>query len=574
MRGSWAWLAALALLVGLATGIADVVFHLLTRWFTQLFSGGTGTIPAGEGINSFVPWLGRYFLLFAPVIGGLLYGFITWRFGPGVRGSGVPEVMYAVSRDECRIPPRIALVKPLASALCIGSGGSLGREGPAVQTGAALGALAGRRFGISGERLRLLAACGAAGGISALLNTPIAGVIFSLELILRDFEAESFGAVVLSSVTAAVIGRGLIGEGIFFDFPEFSISSPVEYLFYAGLGVLAAGISVAFIRVRFGAEDAADRLWRGPEWARPAVGGVLLGAILFLLPEMYGSGYGVLENAVHGEYVFGFLLLLLVGKMVATSVTFGIGGSGGVFGPLLFMGAMLGSAYGGVAERFLPGLTGTPGTYGLVGMAAMFAGAAQAPFTAVITVFELTGEYSLILPLMAAVAVSTVISRLLTLDTVYLLKLHGRGIYLDSFRQEGWMQRITVRDAMYPAPEPVASEASLEKLAARFADEQVLALPVTDPGGALRGTVSSVEVEKALANGEHSVTALGLTRTAATLDPGQTLDEALGKLVRRASGGLPVVNPEDGEIVGWLSNRDVLRAYSDFGERDRADEGI
>lgn len=574
MRGSWAWLAVLALLVGAVTGFADVVFNLLVRWFTRLFSGGTGTIPAGEGLNPLVPWLGKYFLLFAPVVGGLLYGLLTWRFGPGVRGSGVPEVMYAVSRDECRLPPRIALVKPLASALCIGSGGSLGREGPVVQTGATLGSLAGRRFGISGERLRLLAACGAAGGISALFNTPIAGVVFALELILRDFEAESFGAVVISSVTAAVIGRGLIGEGVFFDFPEFSISSPVEYLFYAGLGVLAAVVSVAFIRVRFGAEDAADRLWRGPEWARPAVGGLLLGAILFFLPQMYGSGYGVLESAVSGEYVFGFLLLLLVGKMVATSVTFGIGGSGGVFGPLLFMGAMLGTAYGGAAERLLPGLTGTPGTYGLVGMAAMFAGAAQAPFTAVITVFELTGEYSLILPLMAAVALSTVISRLLTLDTIYLLKLHGRGIYLDSFTQEGWMHQITVGEAMHPAPEPVSPQTSLEKLASRFADEQILALPVLDSGGTLRGTVTSVGVEKALVSGDHSVTASGLARPTTTLEPGQTLDEALNGLVRRASGGLPVVNPEDGEIVGWLSNRDVLRSYSSSGEQDHSQQDL
>ena len=235
--------------------------------------------------------------------------------------------------------------------------------------------------------MRLLVACGAAAGISATFNAPIAGVFFGLELILRDFEVESFGAVVLASVVADIIGRAAFGSHPFLVLPAFTLSSPWEFPLYAGLGVLAAVVGVAFIRVLYGTEDLCDRLWRGPLWLRPGVGGLVLGVLLVGLPQMYGVGYPVLERAIRGEYVLGFLGLLLVGKIVATSLTIGIGGLGGVFAPSLFMGAMLGSAYGDLMHQVLPGIAGQAGAYGVIGMAAVFAGVAQAPITASIIIF-------------------------------------------------------------------------------------------------------------------------------------------------------------------------------------------
>ena len=235
----------------------------------------------------------------------------------------------------------------------------------------------------------------------------------------------------LSSVTAAAIGRAAFGSAAFLSLPPFTLHSPVEYLLYAGLGVLAVVVGLGFVKVLYRGEDAADRLWAGrPDWLRPGVGGVLLGLLLLAVPQMYGVGYPVLERAVGGHEVLLALLGLLVAKVLATSLTMWIGGSGGVFAPSLFMGAMLGTAYGDVFHRLLPGLVHSPGAYGLVGMGAVFAAAARAPITGVLIIFELTGDYGIILPLMLAVVTATAVSGVVSPDTIYTLKLRRRGIDL------------------------------------------------------------------------------------------------------------------------------------------------
>ena len=220
--------------------------------------------------------MGVWYLLLVPVIGGLIYGPIVARFAPEARGHGVPEVMLAVSRMGGRIRPQVPFVKSVASALCIGTGGSVGREGPIVQIGSALGSVLGQAARVSDQRLRLLVACGAGAGISATFNAPIAGVFFALEVILRDFETQSFGVVVLSSITAAAVGRAAFGTHRVSASAHIRLASSVEYPLFAVLGVLAAVWGVVFIRVLYGSEDLADRVWRGPEWLRPGVGGLLL----------------------------------------------------------------------------------------------------------------------------------------------------------------------------------------------------------------------------------------------------------------------------------------------------------
>jgi CIC family chloride channel protein len=356
-------------------------------------------------------------VVLAPAVAGLLYGPLICRYAREARGSGIPEVMRAVAQNGGRIRPAVAVVKSLASAICIGGGGSVGREGPIVQIGSALGSSLGQRLRVAEPRLKLLVACGAAGGISATFNAPIAGVLFALELLLRDFSAESSGVVLLASVTADVIGRAAFGPAPFLSLPPFAPPSLAEYAFYAGLGLCAAVVGVAFIRVLYGLEDLADRVWRGPEWLRPAVGG--LGLVLLVLPEMYGVGYPVLESGIREQYGPGLLIVFLIGKIVATSLTIAIGGSGGVFAPTLFMGAMLGTAYGGLLHAAWPALTVPAGAYGLVGMGAVFAAAARAPMTAVISILELTGEYQIILPLMLAVALAAGTGHLLSRDTIF-----------------------------------------------------------------------------------------------------------------------------------------------------------
>jgi CIC family chloride channel protein len=564
--------------VGVGAGLGAIAFRYLIGGFTRLFSGHGDYSAAGHVANPLVPWLGRWFVVLAPVAGGLLYGPLIDRFAREARGHGVPEVMAAVAERGGRIRPQVAVVKSLASALCIGAGGSVGREGPIVQIGSALGSSLGQLVRVPESRLRLLVACGAAGGISATFNAPIAGVFFALELILGDFQAESFGMVVLASVTAAAMSRAAFGAHAFLALPAFQLRSPVEYPLYGLLGLGAALAGIGFVRVLYGLEDVMDRLWRGPEWLRPAAGGLLLGGLLLVLPQLYGVGYPVLEGAIQGRYLLGMLLVLLVGKVAATSLTIAIGGSGGVFAPSLFMGAMLGTAYGLALGHLLPLLAGPAGAYGLVGMGAVFAAAARAPITAVLIVFELTGEYSIILPLMVAIVVAAGVSRVLTGDTIYTLKLRRRGIDLGEDRAASPMERLTVAAAMRPPPDSLPAAAGLDELVVRFAadDEPRDALPVVDDEGVLRGVVSAWEVEQAVqampgvqgvpeargAQAGSRPTAAELAATSPVLRADQTLEEALGQLVQHHGGGLPVVADGDGRVVGWLTHRDVLHAYA------------
>ncbi|NMI01794.1 chloride channel protein [Pseudonocardia acidicola] len=561
LRGSQPGLVGLALLIGAGAGLGAVVFRYLILWFTELFTGRADYSDAGRVASPHFPGLGVFFLLLAPVIGGLLYGPLVNRFAREARGHGVPEVMFAVARNRGRIPARVAVVKSLASALCIGSGGSVGREGPIVQIGSALGSSIGQWLRVPDHRLRLMVACGAAGGISATFNAPIAGVFFGLELILRSFSAEAFGVVVLSSVTAAAVGRAVLGSAPFIVLPGFTMHSPLEYLCYAGLGLLAGLLGWAFARVLYAIEDLCDWAWRGPEWLRPAVGGLLLGGLLLVLPQMYGVGYPVLEKGVTGGYALGFLLVLLVGKMIATSLTIGIGGSGGVFAPSLFVGAMGGTAFGMVMQAAFPALHISPGAYGLVGMAAVFAGASHAPITAVLIVFELTGQYSIILPLMAAVVLATGMSHLVSRETIYTLKLLRRGVDLnadhDAAARPDVLHTLTVGQAMRPLPAPLAASAGHAEIVERLAAARYGALPVLDDEG-YRGAVTATALN---GTDDGDRTAVELARDLPPLRADRTLDDALDALREHEGTGLPVVAADGGEPIGWLDHRDVLAAY-------------
>jgi CIC family chloride channel protein len=510
-RGSGGMLA-LSLLVGAGAGLGAVAFRYMILGFTYAFTGHRDYSAAGYASNPVLPGLGIWFVVLAPVVGGLIYGPLVSRFAPEARGHGVPEVMLAVNRLGGRMRPQVPIVKSLASALCIGSGGSVGREGPIVQIGSALGSVLGQLVRVTESQLRLLVACGAAAGISATFNAPIAGVFFALELILRNFDTESFGFVVLSSVIADAIGRAAFGSHPFLTLPGFTFTSPVELVLYACLGVLAVGVGLAFIRILYAGEDLADRLWKGPSWLRPAAGGILLGLLVLAVPQMYGVGYPVLQHAVGGRYVILVLLGLLVAKILATSLTMWIGGSGGVFAPSLFMGAMLGSAYGAVAHRLLPGLAAAAGAYGLVGMGAVFAATARAPITGLIIIFELTGNYRIILPLMCAIVVATALSNQITKDTIYTLKLRRRGIDIDS-PSPSRMAQITVAEAM----------------------------------GQTAGADSTT----------HSATPTG---DVPGLQASDSLEDAVHALASTDDEGLPVID-EDNQLIGWITHRHVLRTY-------------
>ncbi|WP_245665425.1 chloride channel protein [Actinoplanes subtropicus] len=544
------------MVVGAGAGLGAAVFRWLIMTATRLFTGHDDYSAAAHAANPHLPGLGRWFVLFTPVVAGLVYGPLVYRFAREARGHGVPEVMYAVAERGGRIRPQVAVVKALASAFCIGGGGSVGREGPIVQIGSALGSTLGQLVRLPESQLRILVACGAAGGIAATFNTPIAGVFFALELILGDFAVESFAAVVLAAVTAAALSRAAFGDHPFLALPTFTIGSAGEYAAYVVLGLLAGGVGVGWSRALYFIEDLCDRWWRGPEWLRPAAGGLLLGGVLLALPQMYGVGYPVLGRAVGGGYALGFVLLLLIGKILATSLTIGIGGSGGVFAPSLFVGAMLGEAFGLALHAVVPALAPSPGAYALVGMGAVFAGAARTPITSVLIMFELTGEYRIILPLMLAIALAAGVSKLLSRDTIYTRKLLRRGIDLQA--PERALARISVTAAAGQLPAPLLPDATLADLTARFAADGNTALPVVDDDGQLLGVVQAIEVERAVQDAAEGITAAGLAHTVPILAGDESLEDALAALTRNGGAGLPV--GADGIPSGWLTHRDLLRA--------------
>jgi len=564
-------LVGLGVVVGIGAGIGAVVFRYLINavswisyeWFPSLT----------------ISW-GRAYIVIIPALGGLIVGLLVYFFAPEAKGHGVPEVMEAVALRGGRIRPIVAVIKSLASAVSIGSGGSAGREGPIVQIGSALGSTLGQALDMSDDRIRTLVACGAAGGIAATFNAPIAGVIFALEVILGAFEIRYFSTVVISSVTASVIGRVVFGNVPAFPIPtEYGVNSLWEYGFYIFLGVLAALVGVVFVRSLYWTEDVFDNFTRVPSWIKPAIGGGLLGlmAVVYPLttgvtynkvPHIYNVGYEVISSALSNDLLLGVVLALLALKILATSLTLGSGGSGGVFAPALFMGAMLGTAFELTARLIFPGIIAPPGAYALVGMAAVFAASAHAPITAIIILFELTGDYRIILPLMLTVVVATLISqRLLKGESIYTLKLARRGIHLKTGYDTDVMHSIEINEAMTRSVNTVSENMTLVELSSFFSQTHHHGLPVLDKDGKLWGIVTVSDLDRAIEEskpGDMKVVDIATKREDLLVAyPDESMGEALVRMGIRGVGRLPVVSRDDpSQLLGLIRRADIIRAYN------------
>ncbi|MFQ5913269.1 MAG: chloride channel protein [Nitrospinota bacterium] len=552
-----ALIVGLAVVVGVGAGMGAVVFRWLIQFFARVSFGG-GKVPLG--------FLGQYYVILIPAIGGLFVGFLVYFFAREAKGHGVPEVMEAVALRQGRIRPIVALIKTLASSICIGSGGSAGREGPIVQIGSALGSTLGQKLRLSGERIRTLVACGAAGGIAATFNAPIAGAIFAMEVILAELSAGYFAAVIISSVTASAISRVFLGDLPAFRVQVYGLVSPWELLLYAGLGLLTACIAFAFVFLLYRTEDLFEG-WRFPEYIKPAVGGLGIGLIGLYFPQVFGVGYETLEKILRNDITAVHLLLfLLAAKLVATSLTLGSGGSGGVFAPSLFMGAMLGGAFGLAVHTWFPTITAPPGAYALVGMAALFASAARAPMTSVLILFEMTRDYEIILPLGLAVAISTVIGRLLQTETIYTFKLKRRGIEISAFRDVNWMRTIKVEEAMTPKSElvTVSPEMSVRELIPLFQQTHSHGFGVVNGDGEFLGVVALSDVERAVKAGdlERKVGDICTTQVRCVF-PDQTLEDAIAHFGAMDVGRIPVIyRGNHRRLVGMIRRPDIIRAYS------------
>jgi CIC family chloride channel protein len=530
----------MALLVGIGAGLGAVGFRLLIYAITWLVTGREQFGRQGRVASLHFPGLGIWFLVIAPVVGGLLYGPLIQRFAKEARGHGVPEVMIAVAENGGRIRPQVTGVKALASSICIGFGGSVGREGPIVQIASALASSLGQVVQMSESRLRILVACGAAGGIAATFNAPITGLFFGFELILREFEIDAVYALILSAVTADVIGQAFFGTApIFSQVPhDLVLRHAYSYLLVILLGVLAGLVGVGFKNFFYWIEDLCDALWaHRPEWLRPAVGGIVLGAVLLALPQMYGVGYPVISQVLSGGYVWWFLLILLLGKIFTSSLTIGIGGSGGVFAPSLFVGAMGGTVFGIVADHLFGPSVGSPAIYGMIAMGAVFAAAAQAPLTSIASVVEMTGNFGLTLPVMLGVGIAAGVSKRLSYGTIYTTKLLRRGTDIDRPRLATLLQTLRVADAMQALPS--AGVGRLPSSPSRTGEE-----PSPRPAAKVAAAFGAV---------------LNIHRPQVLFED-EKLEQALRQPVLFGPDGLPVLSAQSRAVVGWITHQDVLQA--------------
>jgi CIC family chloride channel protein len=551
-----------ALVVGIGAGLGAVVFRRLIAGVQSLAYGGLGGL-----LQAIAP----FHLLIIPALGGAIFGPLIYRFAREAKGHGVPEVMEAVALRGGRIRPRVAIVKSLASAICIGTGGSVGREGPIAQIGSALGSTVGQLLKLSDERIRNLVACGAAGGIAATFNAPIAGAVFALEVILGQLHVTYFGAVVISAVTADVVTHFFEKDARAFSVPQYALVSPWELALYTLLGILAAVGAVGLTRLLYFTEDRWDE-FRLPEYVKPVLGGLLLGVIGILsfkiegFPRVFGVGYESISDVLFGRLAIQVVLGLFLLKMLATVMTLGSGGSGGIFAPSLFMGAMMGSVFGQAAHHLFPSITASAGAYAMVGMAAFFSGAAHAPVTAILILFEMTGDYNIILPLMLATVVSTLISRLLSTESIYTLKLTRRGIHLEQGQDVDVMQGVTVGEAMSTKMDVVPPEMPLVELADEFARTHHHGFPVVDGAGDLVGVVSIRDLEQAPSAGaidNQKVVDIATTEGLLVAYPDEPMWKALKRLGTRDVSRLPVVQEEGSRrLVGMIRRQDIIHAYN------------
>jgi chloride channel protein, CIC family len=548
LRESRAGLFVIAVIVGVGGGLGAVAFRYLIYFFTWLATGHSQFGQGGYVGSSHLPWLGLAFFVVIPVIGGLIYGPLIYRYAREARGHGVPEVMLAVAENGGRIRPQVSVVKALASALCIGTGGSVGREGPIVQIGSALASSLGQWARMPENRMRILVACGAGAGISATFNAPITGVFFGVEIILREFSIDAMFTVMLSAMIADAVAIPFLGDKPFLHGfpPGIALVHPGDYLLVALLAVAAGLIGLLFKNVVYKMEDLWDVLWKNrPEWARPAVGGIALGLLLLALPQMYGVGYPVMYKAVAGNYVLWFLLVLAAGKILACSLTLGIGGSGGVFAPSLFVGVTSGMAFGEFAHHVLGPAAGDPALYAVVAMGAVFTSAARAPLTSVASVVEMTGDYALTLPVMLAVGIATASSRALSYGTIYTTKLLRRGYDVDRAAPWRAFGDLKAADAMRPFAKPLAVPPKPHR------DESTTAADLTRLPGQL-----TYQGDPPAVYGTEP-----LTQTLRQL-------EAYGR------DGLPVLSGDGQQVQGWITNASVLRRVAAALGESRADQQV
>ena len=548
----------LAVIVGIAGGFGAVGFRYLIDFFQSVSFGSMGNFL--DSVQS-APW---YFRVGIPTAGGLVVGPIVYFLAREAKGHGVPEVMEAVALSSGIIRKRIVFIKAFVSAVCIGTGGSVGREGPIVQIGSAVGSAIGQELKVSADRIRTLVGCGAAAGIAATFNAPIAGLMFALEIVLGDFGLATFSPIVISSVAATAVSRYFLGDAPAFFVPAYELISAWELPLYVVLGLFCALVGVGFTKALYRAEDLFDGL-KFPEYLKATLGGLILGAMALVFPQIMGVGYPAIDMALAQQFSWWFMFLLAAFKILATSITIGSGGSGGIFAPSLFMGAMAGGFFGTGVHAVFPGMTASPGAYSIVGMGAVVSATTHGPLSAILILFEMTGDYKIILPLMIACIIGSLASGRLLKESIYTLKLARRGVNIRAGKEVNVLKSISVKDVMNPAVETIPEDLSLGKFVEKISKSKYNSFPVVDGESNLTGILSFLDYHGAVfdENLKDLVVVKDLaTKEVVTMALDSNLYSALEAITLKDFSILPVVSPDNPlKLLGVLSRRDIIGAY-------------
>jgi CIC family chloride channel protein len=546
---------ALSIVIGILAGLAAVLFTLAIDRTSHLFFG-------------LAPGSLRLFLV--PALVSVVTGVLLATVFPDVRGSGVPQTEAAYRLHGGNIPTRVPIGKFLTGVLCIGSGHSMGREGPSVQIGAGIASVAGRFLHLTPERARALIPVGAAGALSAAFNTPVAAVIFALEEIIGDLNAGLLGSAVVASVASVIVERAILGNAPLFRVPAYHLVHPAELIGYAALGVVGGVVSLVFCKSLLGLRAVFLSMPKSTRWFQPAIGGVVIGLMLIVSPAVMGVGYEYVDQALNGGLVFKALLLLCVLKLVATVISYTSGNAGGIFAPSLYIGAMAGGAVGSLVHRLAPFPTGDPGAYALVGMGTLFAGIVRAPMTSVFMIFEITQDYQILVPLMVANLLSFVISRRYQPLPIYHALLEQDHIHLPavgsgSVASRGWR----ARDVMSSVPAVLAPERSADSvLSDVLAAEHPSLVGTPDE---LLGVITPerLTTAKQAGRGDQAIRDL-VDRTFSHAHPDHPLDVVLERL-SESEGILPIVSRDNTRHVeGVVTLADVTRVAGGAGRKHRS----
>lgn len=551
---SRAGLTVLAIIIGAIVGLVAVGFYYLIAGWSYLVTGYSD-YPVHAGAPHGFLGLAPAFIIAVPVLSALLYGPVVEYFTPDSRGHAVPEVMFAVRRKGGRIPGRTALVKLFAASLTLGGGGNAGREGPIVMIGAAISSGIGTRLGLSKQRLMFLCACGAAAGIAATFNAPLAGACFALEVILGTLSAEDFVFIVFASVSASLVSQQFLPDRASVPLSQsLDLFSQSDYLLVAAAALVATLAGIGFSKLIYLVWDGIDLVYHWNAWFRPVAGSLLLGVFLYFFPLLYGTGESVQLRVLSGDFPVWMIIALLLGRAVSAAFTISMGGAGGVFGPTLFVGACAGMAVGQLVQ---PWSASSTAIYGVIGMGAAFAAASRAPLTAVFIIIEMTRQYSLILPMMLAVAIATGISLFMTRSTIYTQKLHRRGDRLSDPVSATLLGRSTAADLMHQPPQVLSADITLGQAEKALETSGEVSLAIVDAQGIFQGSVSALLLHEEIEKRGEDAPLSEIRLVSAFCSPAELPSQILKELAQSSLSNLPVVGRSQ-EVLGYVRGRDLI----------------